>query len=492
MRFVNLVFYVALSFILNTYTYADIITGKRVSPIVLDSTLSDRKQISVYKIDDKFGGGYVMQVGTSENLSFECAIRNGKCSTSHATAQAAYNDYYNDYLNADRSIDCRADTLSCFNDDVGSGTGTDSTDSSSGTSTGSTGSSSGTNTTPSSDSNTGASSNNSSSGNSSGSSGGSGEGSTSGSGSGSTSGSTTETQGLPDSLPIPETNDPAKRKAFEDLRKRYALTFQSLKEDEIKAKTDLAICLDRCVLVYGKSSRLPICSKGCHSGYDSRIKLIQERFERLQKQMNEDIQKIMQSSNIGVPSVPNFTPDLSIPDISVSVSSDGSGGTSVTNNSSETTNINNTTNVTNNNTSVNGGVGGGTTNVTVNTKDYSGVLGGIRSGIDTLAQKIDGLTKEQECKEGTLGCAELGNLNDVKLNDENFEINKEEVDVSQNFVFRKVVGGSSSCPKPIQVNTSIFNFVISYDLVCKYANLIRGFVLLAFSVVALRIALKEA
>lgn len=466
MRFVNLVFYVVLIFPLSAFAWQKVSTNNDL----YDPSNGDR--ISIYQNER----GFIASAGSNNSSGINPLNQPEGEYVYHKTAKEAFESAVsNGYCGS--KVDYS--TLSCY-----------------------TAPSSGANTTPSSNSNTGASSNNSSSGNSSGSSGGSGEGSTSGSGSGSTSGSTTETQGLPDSLPIPETNRPELQKAFEDLRKRYAGTFKSLKEDEIAAKQTLARCLDDCVLLYGKSYLLPVCSKSCHDSYDYKMESIQEAFERLQKQMNEDIRKILESSKVTPPSIPSINPDLSIPDISVSVSSDGSGnsgtGTSITNNSSETTNINNTTNVTNNNTSVHGG-GGGTTNVTVNTKDYSGFLGGIRSSLDSLAQKIDNLIssdkeqdkEQQECQEGTLGCAELGNLNDVKLNDENFEINKEEVDVSQNFVFRRVVGGSAVCPAPIQVNTPIFSFVISYDLVCQYANLIRGFVLLAFSVVALRIALKE-
>lgn len=457
MRFVNLVFYVALSFPISAFAWQKVSTNNDL----YDPSNGDR--ISIYQNER----GFIASAGSNNSEGINPLNQPEGEYVYHKTAKEAFESAVSSGYCGSK-VDYSS--LSCF-----------------------TAPSSGTSATPSSNTETGS---NSTSGNSSGSSAGSS--STSGGSGESTSGGTTETQGLPDSLPIPETNIPELQKAFEDLRKRYAGTFKSLKEDEIAAKQNLARCLDDCVFLYGKSYYLPICSKSCHDSYDGTMKWIQEAFERLQKQMNEDIRKILESSKVTPPSIPSINPDLSIPDISVSVSSDSSGnsgpGTSITNNSSETTNINNTTNVTNNNTSVHGG-GGGTTNVTVNTKDYSGFLGGIRSSLDSLAQKIDNLIssdkEQQECKEGTLGCAKMGNPNDVNLSDEGFEINKQEIDVSQNFVFRRVVGGAAVCPVPIQVNTPIFSFVISYDLVCQYANLIRGFVLLAFSVVALRIALKE-
>lgn len=344
--------------------------------------------------------------------------------------------------------------------------------------------SSGTSATPSSNTETGS---NSTSGNSSGSS----------AGSSSTSGGTTETQGLPDSLPIPETNIPELQKAFEDLRKRYAGAFKSLKEDEIAAKQTLARCLDNCVFLYGKSYYLPICSKSCHDSYDGTMKWIQEAFERLQKQMNEDIRKILESSKVTPPSIPSINPDLSIPDISVSVSSDsGNGnsgaGTSVTNNSSETTNINNTTNVTNNNTSVHGG---GTTNVTVNTKDYSGFFGNISGILNEIKKSLSSLvnaltTSTNECEEGTLSCAEVGSVDDLQLSETDFGIKKQTIDVSKHFNWKRIVGGNENCPAPIKINTTLFQKEIPLQPLCDFAKMIRGVVILLFAMWGMRIALK--
>lgn len=308
--------------------------------------------------------------------------------------------------------------------------------------------------------------------------------------------------GLPETLPIPATDNPEMRKAFEELRRRYAKAFQGLKEDEQRYKIDLARCLDSCVLLYGGYDYHPTCAKTCRDSYDSNLKSLKKRFEILQQEMQKDIQKILQNASISQPNIPTINPNVSVRPIDDTLGggNNGNSTTNITNNTSTET----TTTIINNETNNDGGNGNGV-NVTVKTQDYSGFLGSISGSLNDIKNRLTGLVgnnnnensksnekdKEQACKQGTLGCTELGNLNDINLGDDGFEIKKQEIDVSKNFVFRRVVGSSAVCPAPLQIQTSIFSFVISYDLVCQYTNLIRGFVLLAFSVVALRIALRE-